>query len=78
MSIHSNTLDHVNVHTCTDTPPTFGTLSGALVCSDTAWSIPCCVAVSASISVEAPLSAAVAPVWELDDDGTEGRSEGED
>ena len=45
------------------------------MCSDTAWSIPCCVAVSASISVEGPLSAAVAPHCELEDDGTEGRSE---
>ena len=43
--------------------------------SDTAWSIPCCVPVSASISVEGPLSAAVAPIWELENDGTEGRSE---
>ena len=44
------------------------------MCSDTAWSIPCCVAVSASISGEGPLSAAVAPLLELEDD-TEGRSE---
>ena len=48
------------------------------MCSDTAWSIPCCVAVSASTSVEGPSPAAVAPHWELEDDGTEGRSEGED
>ena len=44
------------------------------MCSDTAWSIPCCVVLSASISVEGPLSAAVAPFWELEDDSTEGRS----
>ena len=42
--------------------------------SDTAWSIPCHVVVSAS--GEGPLSAVVvAPLWELEDDGTEGRSE---
>ena len=45
------------------------------MCSDTAWSIPCCVVGSASISGEGPLSAVVAPLWELVDDGTEGRSE---
>ena len=45
------------------------------MCSDTAWSIPCCVVVRASISVEGPLSAVAAPFWELDDTGTEGRSE---
>ena len=44
-------------------------------CSDTAWSIPCCAAVSASISVEGPLSAVGAPLCELGDDGTEGGSE---
>ena len=46
------------------------------MCSDTAWSIPCCVVVSAAISVEGPLSAVIAPLWELEDDGTEGWSEG--
>ena len=45
------------------------------MCSDTAWSIPCCVVGSAFITGEGPLSAVVAPVWELEDDGTEGRSE---
>ena len=45
------------------------------MCSDTAWSIPCCAAVSAPISVEGPLSAVGAPLCELGDDGTEGRSE---
>ena len=45
------------------------------MCSDTAWSIPCCVVGSDSISGEGPLSAVVAPLWELEDDGTEGRSE---
>ena len=45
------------------------------MCSDTAWSIPCWVVVSVSISGEGPLSAVVAPIWELEDDGTEGRSE---
>ena len=45
------------------------------MCSDTAWSIPCCAAVSASISVEGPLSAVGAPVCELGDDGTEGEAE---
>ena len=45
------------------------------MCSDTAWSIPCCVVVTASISGESPLSAVVAPLWELEDGGTEGRSE---
>ena len=45
------------------------------MCSDTAWSIPCCVVVSASISGEGPLAAVVAPPWELEDDGNEGRSE---
>ena len=45
------------------------------MCSDTAWSIPCCAAVSASISVEGPLSAAGAPLCELGDDDTEGRAE---
>ena len=44
------------------------------MCSDTAWNIPCFVVVSAS-SGEGPLSAVVAPLWELEDDGTEGRSE---
>ena len=44
------------------------------MCSDTAWSIPCCAAVSASISVEGPLSAVGAPLRELGDDGTEGRA----
>ena len=39
-----------------------------------AWSIPCCVAVSSSISGEGPLSAVVALFWELEDDGTDGRS----
>ena len=43
------------------------------MCSDTAWCIPCCVVVS--VSGEGPLSAVVAPLWELEDDGTEGRSE---
>ena len=45
------------------------------MCSGTAWSIPSCVVVSASISVEGPLSAVIAPLWELEDDGTKGRSE---
>ena len=43
--------------------------------SDTAWSIPCCAAVSASISVEEPLSAVGALLCQLGDDSTEGRSE---
>ena len=43
--------------------------------SDTTWSIPCCAAVSASISVEGPLSAVGAPLCELGDDGTEGGAE---
>ena len=43
--------------------------------SDTAWSIPCCAAVSVSISVEGPLSAVRAPLSELGDDGTEGEAE---
>ena len=43
--------------------------------SDTAWSIPCCAAVSASISVGGPLSAVGATLCELADDGTEGRAE---
>ena len=38
-------------------------------------SIPCCAAVSASISVERPLLAVGAPLCELGDDGTEGGSE---
>ena len=45
------------------------------MCSYIAWSIPCCVVVSASVSVEGPLSAVVAPFWELEDGSTEGRSE---
>ena len=45
------------------------------MCSDTAWSIPCCVVGSDSSSGEGPLSAVVAPLLELEDDGTEGRSE---
>ena len=45
------------------------------MCSDTAWSIPCCAAVSASISVEESLSAVGAPLRELEDDGTEGGAE---
>ena len=45
------------------------------MCSDTAWSIPCCVVVSAFTSVVGPLSAVVALLWEQEDDGTEGRSE---
>ena len=57
------------------TPPTLSTLCSLVMCSDTAWSIPRCAVVSASISVEGPLSAVVAPLWELEDDGTEGRSE---
>ena len=43
--------------------------------SYTAWSIPCCAVGSASISGKGPLLAVVAPLWELEDDGTEGRSE---
>ena len=42
------------------------------MCSHTAWSIPCCAVVSASISGESPLSAVVALFWELNN---EGRSE---
>ena len=45
------------------------------MCSDTTWSIPCCGAVSASISVERPLSAVGASHCELGDDGTEGEVE---
>ena len=45
------------------------------MCSDTAWSILCCAAVSASISVEGPLSAVGAPLCELGDDGAEGEAE---
>ena len=45
------------------------------MCSDTAWSIPCCAAVSASFSVEGPLSAVGAPLCELGDDGAEGEAE---
>ena len=45
------------------------------MCCDTAWSIPCCVVGSDSISGEGPLSAVVAPLRELEDDGTEGKSE---
>ena len=44
--------------------------------SDTTWSIPCCAAVSASISVEGHLSGVGAPLCELGGDGTEGRTEG--
>ena len=44
--------------------------------SDTAWSIPCCAAVSASFSVKGPLSAVGAPLCELGDDSTEGEAEG--
>ena len=44
------------------------------MCTDTAWSIPCCAAVSASISVEGPLSAVGAPHCELEN-VTEGRAE---
>ena len=40
---------------------------GALMCSDTAWSIPCCAPVCASISVEGPLSAVAGPLGELGD-----------
>ena len=47
----------------------------ALVCSDTAWSKPCCAAVSASISVEGFLSVVGAPLCELGDDRTMGGSE---
>ena len=43
--------------------------------SDTALNIPCCAAVSASISVEGPLSAVGSPLCELGDDGTEGGAE---
>ena len=46
------------------------------MCSDSAWSIPCCVVVSASICGEGPLSAVQSLLWELKDDSTEGRSEG--
>ena len=45
------------------------------MCSDTAWSIPCCVVGSDLISGEGLLLAVVAPLRELKDDGTEGRSE---
>ena len=45
------------------------------MCSETAWSIPCCTAVSASFSVERPLSAVGAPLCELGDDGAEGEAE---
>ena len=45
------------------------------MCSDTAWSIPWCAAVRATISVEGPLSAVGAPLCEVGDDGTEGRTE---
>ena len=45
------------------------------MCSDIAWSIPCCAVGSASTSGEGPLSAVVAPLWELEDDGTEGKYE---
>ena len=45
------------------------------MCSDTASSIHCWVVFSASISGEGLLSAVVAPLSELEDDGTEGRSE---
>ena len=45
------------------------------MCGDTALSIPCCVVVSASTSMEGPLLAVVASLWELDDDDTEGMSE---
>ena len=45
------------------------------MCSNTAWSIPCCVVGSDSISGEGPLSAVVAPLWEMEGDSTEGRSE---
>ena len=37
--------------------------------------LPCCAAVSASISEEGSLSAVGAPLCELGDDGTEGRAE---
>ena len=43
--------------------------------SDTALNIPCCAAVSASISVEGPLSAVGAPLCELGEYGTEGGAE---
>ena len=43
--------------------------------SDTAWSIPCCAAVSASISVERPLSVVVAALCEPGVDNAEARSE---
>ena len=56
-------------------PFTPTTLWGALVYSDTTWSIPWCAAVSVSISVEGHLSAVGAPLCEQEDDGSEGGAE---
>ena len=43
--------------------------------SDTTWSIPCCAAVSVSISVEGHLLAVGAPLCEQGDDGSKGGAE---
>ena len=43
--------------------------------SDTTWNVPCCATVSASFSVEEPLSAVGAPLCELGDDGADGEAE---
>ena len=61
LSTHLPHSVHCEVHLCVVT------LHGAY--------IPCCVLGSASISGEGPLSAVVASLRELEDDGTEGRSE---
>ena len=47
------------------------------MCSDTAWSIPCCLVGSAFLSGEGLLSAVVAPFWELEESGAAGTKEEE-
>ena len=54
--------------------PLLGGFQYSMRCGDTALSIPCCVVLCFSISGEGPLSAMVAPPWELEDDGNEDRS----
>ena len=61
MGAHLPHSVHCEVHSC--------------VATLHAWSIPCCVVISVFISGEGPLSAVVAPFWELENDSTEGRSE---
>ena len=91
MHTHRHTCTHTHTHCATwsrDWKHIYSTVGHAhthlpqsahcemcLCLCDTAWSIPCCVVDSDSITVDGPLPAMAAPLWEVGNDSTGSWSE---